>query len=85
MNREEPQNRLDEQRKALQAAAGCWKDEDHPELKDGGAAWVHRMRKADQLRDEERMAGILRSSYGDDPNPPEWVKEILSRHPPQEL
>lgn len=84
MNSEELQNRLDKRRKALQAAAGCWKDEDHPELKDGGHAWVRQMRGADKAREEERLAYILRSSYGDDPNPPEWVKEILSRHPPEE-
>ncbi|MEK7407574.1 MAG: hypothetical protein AAB225_21050 [Acidobacteriota bacterium] len=34
------------QLEALENAIGCWKDEDHPELKDGAAAWVR------QLRDE---------------------------------
>jgi Arc/MetJ-type ribon-helix-helix transcriptional regulator len=29
---------------ALEAAAGCWKDEDHPELKDGAEAWVRKLR-----------------------------------------
>jgi len=27
-----------------------WKDEDHPELKDGAAAWVRKMREADEAR-----------------------------------
>jgi hypothetical protein len=27
-----------------------WKDEDHPELKDGAAAWVCKMRAADETR-----------------------------------
>ena len=26
--------------RALHDAAGCWKTEDHPELKEGSAAWV---------------------------------------------
>ena len=40
--REEIQRRR--QREALQAAAGSWKDKDHPELKGGSAAWVRKMR-----------------------------------------
>lgn len=35
---------------ALQMAAGCWKNSDHPELKEGAAAWVKDLRKADELR-----------------------------------
>jgi len=27
-----------------------WRDEDHPELKDGAAAWVTKMRAADETR-----------------------------------
>jgi molybdopterin synthase catalytic subunit len=27
-----------------------WKDEDHPELKDGAAAWVRKTREADEAR-----------------------------------
>jgi hypothetical protein len=27
-----------------------WKDEDHPELKQGAAAWVRKMRALDELR-----------------------------------
>jgi hypothetical protein len=36
--------------KALDDAAGCWKDEDHPELAQGGAAWVRGMRKQGNVR-----------------------------------
>lgn len=42
------------------------------------AAPVHRMRERDSLLDEPRLARNLRTSYAADPNPPEWVKEILS-------
>jgi hypothetical protein len=27
-----------------------WKDEDHPELKDGAAAWIRKMRALDEVR-----------------------------------
>ncbi len=30
---------------ALDAAVGAWKDEDHPELRHGVAAWVRELRK----------------------------------------
>jgi Arc/MetJ-type ribon-helix-helix transcriptional regulator len=30
---------------ALKAAAGAWKDSDHPELKQGSDKWVRRMRQ----------------------------------------
>ena len=30
--------------KALQSAAGSWRDEDHPELKQGAAKWVRKLR-----------------------------------------
>ena len=30
---------------ALTAAAGAWKDKDHPELNRGSAAWVRKLRK----------------------------------------
>jgi hypothetical protein len=36
--------RRQKQLRALDAAAGCWKDEDHPELKNGSAAWVRDLR-----------------------------------------
>ena len=31
--------------KALEAAVGSWKDEDHPELRKGAAHWVKRLRR----------------------------------------
>jgi hypothetical protein len=46
--REEIQRR--KQRNALRAAKGAWKDEDHPELKDGAAAWVNQMRAESETR-----------------------------------
>ena len=46
--REEIQRR--QQREALQAAAGAWKDKDHPELKGGSAAWVRKMRAESETR-----------------------------------
>jgi hypothetical protein len=30
--------------RALDEAAGCWKDDDHPELKHGAGAWVKEQR-----------------------------------------
>ena len=30
---------------ALKAAANTWKDEDHPELKQGSAKWVRKLRR----------------------------------------
>ena len=30
---------------ALKAAAGSWKDKDHPELKEGAANWVRKLRQ----------------------------------------
>lgn len=35
---------------ALKAAAGAWKDEDHPELKQGSAKWVHQLRQESERR-----------------------------------
>lgn len=46
--REEIQRR--QQRIALLAATGAWKDEDHPEMKDGSAAWVRQMRTESEKR-----------------------------------
>ena len=48
--REEIQRRR--QREALQAAAGSWKDQDHPELKGGSAAWVRKMRAESETRSQ---------------------------------
>ncbi|MBX9879289.1 MAG: hypothetical protein K2Y22_12590 [Candidatus Obscuribacterales bacterium] len=36
--------------KALDKAAGAWQDVDHPELKNGAAAWVNEMRKGEEDR-----------------------------------
>jgi Arc/MetJ-type ribon-helix-helix transcriptional regulator len=38
------------QLKALEAAAGSWKDKDHPELKQGAAKWVEKLRRQDEKR-----------------------------------
>jgi hypothetical protein len=46
--REEIQRR--QQRDALRAARGAWRDEDHPELKDGAVAWVNQMRSESETR-----------------------------------
>jgi len=35
---------------ALKAAAGAWKDKDHPELKQGSAKWVRKLRQESELR-----------------------------------
>jgi Arc/MetJ-type ribon-helix-helix transcriptional regulator len=41
------------QREALRDAAGAWKDEDHPELKDGAEAWVRKIRDESEIRFQE--------------------------------
>ena len=46
---------LARQKEALQQAAGSWKDEDHPELKAGAAAWVSRMRREDEKRFQKQF------------------------------
>ena len=33
------------QLKAVEAAAGSWKDKDHPELRHGAAKWVDKLRR----------------------------------------
>src|SRR5262245_4573067 len=38
------------QREALRQAAGAWKDKDHPELKQGAAAWVKKLRRESEVR-----------------------------------
>jgi hypothetical protein len=42
--------------KALEAAVGCWKDEDHPELKNGAAKWVVKIRQQDERRFQKLAA-----------------------------
>jgi len=49
--RDEIQRR--QQRNALRASKGAWKDADHPELKDGAAAWVSQMRSESDARFQE--------------------------------
>jgi hypothetical protein len=39
--------------KALESAAGSWKDKDHPELKDGAAKWVKKLRREYDQRFEK--------------------------------
>jgi metal-responsive CopG/Arc/MetJ family transcriptional regulator len=36
--------------KALKAAIGAWRDEAHPELERGAAAWVAKVRREDEKR-----------------------------------
>ncbi len=42
--------------KAVRKAAGCWKKKDHPELRDGAAAWIEKTRR----EDEKRFAALKR-------------------------
>jgi hypothetical protein len=42
--------------KALERAAGSWKDRDHPELKKGAAKWVDDLRREDERRLQELIA-----------------------------
>ena len=42
--------------KALDAASGAWKDNDHPELKEGSAAWVKKIR----IENERRSSKLTR-------------------------
>lgn len=39
-----------QQIKALEGAAGAWKDKDHPELRSGAAQWVRELRKEGDRR-----------------------------------
>jgi len=42
------------QLRALEAAVGAWKDEDHPELEKGSAEWVEAIRAEDEARVKRR-------------------------------
>jgi hypothetical protein len=42
--------------KALESAAGSWKDKDHPELKQGAAKWVKKLRREYDRRFEKATA-----------------------------
>jgi hypothetical protein len=44
--------------KALESAAGSWKDRDHPELKKGAAKWVDSLRS----EDGQRFQGLIARS-----------------------
>lgn len=39
-----------QQIKALEGAAGAWKDKNHPELRSGAAQWVRQLRKESEQR-----------------------------------
>ncbi|MBI4906868.1 MAG: hypothetical protein HY820_24785 [Acidobacteria bacterium] len=43
------------QLRALDEAEGCWKDADHPELSEGGAAYVERIRSERDDRFESAL------------------------------
>ena len=38
------------QLRALDEVAGAWKDQDHPELKQGAAEWVRKLRRESERR-----------------------------------
>jgi len=40
--------------RALDEAAGCWKDENHPELRGGASAWVAKLRREGERRGTRR-------------------------------
>lgn len=42
--------------KALEGAAGAWKDKDHPELRQGAAKWVKKLRSEYDRRFEKIAA-----------------------------
>jgi metal-responsive CopG/Arc/MetJ family transcriptional regulator len=42
--------------KAIKAATGTWKDKDHPELKQGAAKWVNKLRREYDQRFERVTA-----------------------------
>jgi hypothetical protein len=44
------------QLKAIEGAAGSWKDKDHPELQHGAAKWVDKLRREDEKRFQIVMA-----------------------------
>jgi hypothetical protein len=45
--------KLNRQRRALRAATGAWKAEDHPELAGGAASWVRGIRQESVKRFEK--------------------------------
>jgi len=47
--------RRNRQREALRTSAGVWKPEDHPELSQGGAAYVEKIRSEREDRFEDAL------------------------------
>jgi hypothetical protein len=45
------------QREALEASAGAWKEKDHPELSQGGVAYVAKIRTERDIRFESVISG----------------------------
>jgi hypothetical protein len=45
--------KLDRQRRALRAATGSWKSEDHSELAEGAAKWIREIRQGSVMRYEK--------------------------------
>ncbi len=39
--------------KALARARGAWKDRDHPELRQGAARWIEKLRESEEKRFKE--------------------------------
>jgi len=48
--------KLHRQREALRVAAGSWNPNDHPELADGSAEYVRRLRALDNARTEQLLS-----------------------------
>ena len=49
--------RRNKQRQSLRESAGAWKTEDHPELAQGGAAYVEQIRSEPDPRHEKALKG----------------------------
>jgi len=45
--------KLNRQRNALRGGKGAWKPEDHPELTEGAAKWIHSIRRESVKRFEK--------------------------------
>jgi Arc/MetJ-type ribon-helix-helix transcriptional regulator len=44
-----------EQQEALRSAAGTWKDQDHAELAEGGAAYIEKVRSEEASSEDDRL------------------------------
>jgi hypothetical protein len=51
--------------KALETSAGSWEDKDHPELKQGAAKWVKRLRSEYDQRFEKLASRQAADSEAD--------------------